>query len=162
MKITVRQLKALIKEEINATKGRRRLTMPEIISGYDDDGMNGGEQRLDMLGSFVNAKTWTLVMLRALEPSRGEYNEFTARRIGAKLSKLEQNYPDLRFAPGRENSVVLYISGSRESILGGWPDVQDFGADEVNIISSPSPEGHSFAPESEDIPEQTFIRVWWD
>lgn len=162
MKITVRQLKALIKEEINSVKNGSRLTMPEIIAGYDDKGMNGGEQRLHMLGSFVNAKTWTVVMLRALEDSSGGYNEFDARKVGRALQRLEQNNPDLRFAPGRENSVVLYISGDRESILSAWSDVQAFGADEVNIMSEPSPMGHDFAPDSEDIPEQAFIRVWWD
>lgn len=162
MKITIKQLKTLIKEEINATKSRQQLTAPEIVAGYDDQGMNDGEQRLDMLGAFTNAKTWTTIMRRALEPWRGTYNEFIPRKIGIALQRLEQDYPDLRFAPGRENSVVLYISGDRESILGAWKDVQSFGADEVDILSEPSPMGRSLNPKSNKIPEQAFIRVWWD
>lgn len=139
----------------------KRLPLSGIIRGYvSEDDMAGRE--LNMIGPFVDAKKWIQVMSKGLEQSKGTYNYFDVRRVGAMLLKMEQSDPTLTFAPGREGSVVVYISGSRESILAAWPRARRSGADDIDISATPTFRGPFFQPKAGNIPDQAFIRLWWD
>lgn len=168
MKFTIKQLKQLIKEQVEEVKSVGKnvhQSLQEIIDGYDDDEIRGGAQNLQMIGPFVSAKKWSITMLKALADSDGKYNEFNARKIGARLYALENNNPELSFAPGRENSVVLYIAGNKESILSAFHTLEVIGADELNIMSEPSVNGRDITvDDAEMLPanKRLFIRVWWD
>jgi hypothetical protein len=101
-------------------------------------------------------------MKLALEHTKGTYNDFSVSRTAALLKRLEQKLPGLTFAPGRENSPVVYIAGSREDLLVAWAMARRSGADEIDISASATYVGPFFSTKARNIPEQAFIRLWWD
>lgn len=136
----------------------KHLPLPGIIAGYQE----GEGRELDMIGPFVDATKWLSTMTKALEWSEGTYNNFEVKRAAAMLKRMEKADPTLTFAPGREGSPVIYIMGSRDALLKAWPIAKRSGADEIGISATATYHGPFFTPKSPNIPEQAFIRLWWD
>jgi hypothetical protein len=140
------------------TGASKHLPLTGIIAGYQE----GEGRELNMLGPFVTAAKWYDTMKKALEWSEGGYNNFEVKKAAAMLKRMEKADPTLTFAPGREGSPVLYVSGSREALLKVWPIAKRSGADEIHLAANPTPHGPFFNPKSPDLPEQAFLRLWWD
>jgi len=150
-----REKRALLRVLTGASK---HVTLDGIIQGYQE----GEGRELNMIGPFTSATKWLGTMKAALDFSDGTYNEFSVTRAGGLLVRLEKAFPGFTFAAGREGSVVVYIAGNRADLIAAWPAAKRSGADEVDISASATYSGPFFGPKAPNIPEQGFIRLWWD
>lgn len=129
----------------------------KIITAYTE----GPMRDLNIIGRPVSAAEWQKTMEHALSDSGGQYNDFDAHRVGESFKQymyemdLQEN--ELRFIPGREGSVVLYITATNATDLEELADeLESHGSsfsnpDEVNLY----PNGQRGIP-------GPVLRVWWD
>ena len=71
------------------------------------------------------------------------YNEFSVKRIGNLLTKVP-GINQVKFQPGREHSVVVYLEGPPEVLAFIQKASRKLMADEADIVANGE------------------LRLWWD
>ena len=135
---------------IQSLKGNQK-----IIDAYNENTRN-----LDIRGEPTTLGTWERIMSQALADSDGYYNEFHARSVAIAfrdaIFEMGIGEDEIQFIPGREGSVVLYVTGPYEYLeeLGNYisKNREEFKyVDELNLAEDG---GRRFnAP---------VLRLWWD
>ena len=137
---------------VDSLKGNQK-----IVVAYKED-----TRSLDIRGVPTSLGTWHRIMTRALAQDGGDgtYNDFSVNEVAAGLRdaivQLGIGETDVKFIPGRESSVVLYITGAYETLeaLGDYiqKNRRSFGrVDEINALES-GYQDFSFP----------VLRLWWD
>lgn len=156
-----------LKSILIKTAQSKHVPLPGIIRGYQQD-----TQEFTMIGPEVDAKTWARTMDKALASFGGGYNEFDAAAVGSWAVRLEQKYEGLKFSPGREYSVVLYISGPTSALVEIARSAKRMRADEVGLTNLRSSSGRNIPIQpimsklksgDPDVPQTgLYLRLWWD
>jgi hypothetical protein len=139
-------------EFVDALKGNQK-----IVVAYKED-----TRTLDIRGEPTSLGTWHRIMTRALAQDGGDgtYNDFNVDEVTAgfrdAITALGIGETDVQFIPGREYSVVLYVTGKYETLeaLGNYihKNRRSFGrVDEINAYEDGSRD-FSFP----------VLRLWWD
>jgi hypothetical protein len=137
---------------VDSLKGNQK-----IVVAYKED-----TRTLDIRGIPTSLGTWHRIMARALaqDGGNGTYNDFDVEEVAAgfvaAISALGIGETDIKFIPGREYSVVLYVTGKYETLeaLGDYihKNRRSFGrVDEINAYEDGGRE-FSFP----------VLRLWWD
>ena len=137
---------------VDTLKGNQK-----IVVAYKED-----TRTLDIRGIPTSLGSWHRIMTRALAQDGGDgtYNDFDVDEVAAGLraaiTDLSIGETDLKFIPGREYSVVLYVTGAYETLeaLGDYihKNRKSFGrVDEINAYEDGDRQ-FSFP----------VLRLWWD
>lgn len=141
------------KEEfVDALKGNQ-----QIVVAYKE-----ATRTLDIRGEATSFDTWHRIMSKSLAQDDGDgtYNDFDADKVAVgfrnAIAALGIGETDIQFIPGREYSVVLYITGEYETLklLGNYiqQNRRSFGkVDEINVYKDGNRD-FSFP----------VLRLWWD
>jgi hypothetical protein len=153
MKIT-----EIIREGDDNIKGRfysaLKGNQPVILAYGEGSGRN-----LDIHGQPVSLEEWHKVMSFALSDTGKQYNDFHATRVYREfkdlLYALSIGEDEVKFIPGREGSVVLYIQGPEEYLKELADEIdhtkEEFRVDEIH-----------FYPEGRKGVSGPALRLWWD
>lgn len=131
-----------------------------IVLAYDDDDPPEGTRDLDIRGVPSSFGTWHRIMTRSLDHSGGGYNDFDVYEVTAAfreaMHELSIGETELQFIPGREGSVVLYITGPYERLeeLGEYIHNSRDSFNNVNEIDAYEDGGRHFS--------FPVLRLWWD
>jgi hypothetical protein len=129
----------------------------DIIPAYKED-----TRQLEIHGEPTTLGTWNRIMSRALVQDGGDgtYNEFnvddvTKAFVGA-IQALGVGETEFQFIPGREYSVVLYVTGEYEKLeeLGNYIYKNRRKFSRVDEISAYEDGGKDFS--------FPVLRLWWD
>ena len=151
------KINEIIKEGDDNLKGRfysaLKGNQPVILAYGEGSGRN-----LDITGQPVSLDEWHKVMKFAVDPD-GHYNDFSADRVHREfkdlLYALSIGEDEVKFIPGREGSVVLYIQGPEEYLKELADEIdhtkQEFRVDEIHMY-----------PEGRKAVSGPALRLWWD
>lgn len=154
MKIT-----EIIKESDDNLKGRFYSALKgnqSVILAYGE----GSGRNLDIRGTAVSLDEWQKVMDFALSDTDKYYNDFTASKVADEMRGLLYEAgigeDELKFIPGRENSVVLYILGPEHYLKEMEEEIQAASkyfcrVNEVNVY-----------PDGRKDTGGPALRLWWD
>lgn len=142
-------------EFVNALKGNQK-----IVLAYSDDDSPRGTRDLDIRGIPTSLGTWHRIMTRSLAHTDGGYNDFEVDSIAAAfrdaMHELSIGETELQFIPGRENSVVLYVTGPYDLLkeLGNYIHNNGELFKNVNELNTYEDGGRHFS--------FPVLRLWWD
>ena len=152
------KINEIIKEGDDNLKGKFYAALKgnqPVIMAYGE----GPARNLDIHGQPVSLTDWYKTMKIALGNTMGSYNDFSVERVYREfkdlLYALSIGEDEVKFVPGRESSVVLYIQGPEEYLKELADEIdhtkQEFRVDEIHMyregrkgVSGPA------------------LRLWWD
>jgi hypothetical protein len=117
-----------------------------IIDAYSED---DDLRNLDIRGVPVSLDDWHELMIEALADWGGQYNNFDITKVYPSLRTLPE-VDKLGFIPGREGSVVLYITTNGNAELAKQVS-QHIGKDKRFIKFD------ELFMKTDDT-----VRIWWD
>lgn len=132
----------------------------KIIPAYDDDDPPRGTRDLDIRGEPTSLGTWHRIMTRSLAHTDGGYNDFEVDAVAYafrdSIHELNIGEDELKFIPGREGSVVLYITGPYDYLedLGNYINDNKELFKNVQELNAYEDGGRHFS--------FPVLRLWWD